>query len=99
MGWNTVDFETGYPEIEIRRNKSVKFFRRHRGKGEADRLPKWQKERLLIVLFFLLVTAAIYQNGEEKQAMRWSFEIATDGGIKKIVSTQTFDRSLNSILY
>ena len=48
---------------------------------------------------FLPVTAAIYQNGEEKLAMRWSFEIATDGGIKKIVSTQTFDRSLNSFLY
>ena len=49
--------------------------------------------------FFLPVTAVIYRNGEEKLAMRWSFEIATDGGIKKIVSTQKFDRSLNSILY
>ena len=34
-------------------------------------------------VFFFPVTAAIYQNGEEKLAMRWSFEIATDGGIKK----------------
>ena len=32
---------------------------------------------------FLPVTAAIYQNGEEKLAMHWSFEIATDGGINK----------------
>ena len=48
---------------------------------------------------FLPVTAAIYRNGEEKLAMRWSFEIATDGGIKKIVSTQAFDRSLNSVLH
>ena len=48
---------------------------------------------------FLPVTVAIYRNGKEKLAMRWSFEIATDGGIKKIVSTQAFDRSLNSVLH
>ena len=52
------------------------------GRGKADRLPKWQKERLLIV-FFSPFTSAIYQNGDEKLPMRCSFEIATDGGIKK----------------
>ena len=40
-------------------------------------------DRVLLLLFFLPVTAAIYQNSEEKLTMRWSFEIETDGAMKK----------------
>ncbi|KAJ7343099.1 hypothetical protein OS493_040506, partial [Desmophyllum pertusum] len=36
-------------------------------------------ERTCVDRVLLPVTAAIYRNGEEKQAMRWSFEIGIGG--------------------
>ena len=48
------------------------------GKQEADRLPKWRKDRVL-----LQVIAAIYQNGEEKPAMRCLLPVCTPMILKR----------------